>query len=489
MKITLKEKAFFLFLTLSAANICIAQDEFITTWKTDNPGVSNDNQITIPTFSGETYNYNIDWGDTNSDSNVIGDITHTYASAGTYTVTITGTFPRIYFSGLKDEQKILSIEQWGNIAWTNFQFAFEDCINLVIPTSAGIPNLTNCTSLYGMFYDASNFNSNISSWNVTTITDMTEVFYGCTNFNQPLNSWDVSNVTLMDGMFTYAMAFNQDLDSWANKLGNVTDMSNMFSDATAFNGNITNWDVSNVERMEFMFFGAANFNQNISSWNTSSVQRMQGMFQSATSFNQDIGSWNTSNVTRAERMFRQATSFDQNLGSWDLTKIVDTGFTSSGIRDMFDGTVLSTTNYDNTIIGWATDTSGTPGDLIDDIPLNIVFNGGSSTYCNSETAWNNLDTTYNWTITDGGLDCTTLSTNQFSVNAISLYPNPTKDFLFIKGDIQSINSIEIYDVTGKLVKKLNQNFNSMNLSDLVDSIYLIRVYSANKTNTLKIIKS
>ena len=33
-----------------------APNEFVTTWKTDNPGVSGSNQITIPTFSGETYN-------------------------------------------------------------------------------------------------------------------------------------------------------------------------------------------------------------------------------------------------------------------------------------------------------------------------------------------------------------------------------------------------------------------------------------------------
>lgn len=41
-------------------NSAIAQNEFITTWKTDNPGTSNDNQITIPT-TGIGYNYDIDW--------------------------------------------------------------------------------------------------------------------------------------------------------------------------------------------------------------------------------------------------------------------------------------------------------------------------------------------------------------------------------------------------------------------------------------------
>ena len=71
-----------------------AQTEFITTWKTDNPGVSGDDQISIPTFSGGTYDYTIDWGDGLSDSNVTGNITHTYAAAGTYQVSISGTCPK-----------------------------------------------------------------------------------------------------------------------------------------------------------------------------------------------------------------------------------------------------------------------------------------------------------------------------------------------------------------------------------------------------------
>ena len=69
-----------------------AQVEFITTWKTDNPGASNDNQITIPTGNG-TFGYTVNWGDGSNDSMVYtGDAMHTYATSGTYTVKITGDF-------------------------------------------------------------------------------------------------------------------------------------------------------------------------------------------------------------------------------------------------------------------------------------------------------------------------------------------------------------------------------------------------------------
>ncbi len=34
---------------------------FVTTWKTDNPGISENNQITIPIYIGEEYDYTVDW--------------------------------------------------------------------------------------------------------------------------------------------------------------------------------------------------------------------------------------------------------------------------------------------------------------------------------------------------------------------------------------------------------------------------------------------
>jgi len=73
-----------------------APDEFVTTWKTDNPGASNDDQITIKTIpTTYTYNYDIDWGDGNIDTAQTADITHTYDVPGTYVVKITGNFPEI----------------------------------------------------------------------------------------------------------------------------------------------------------------------------------------------------------------------------------------------------------------------------------------------------------------------------------------------------------------------------------------------------------
>ncbi|MCB0535809.1 MAG: hypothetical protein KDD14_26635, partial [Saprospiraceae bacterium] len=119
-------------LVLFGFNLLFAQPstDFVTTWKTDNPGVSGPTQITIPTFSGATYDYDVDWdNDGVFDSlGVSGNITHDYSTADTVMIRIRGIFPRIFFSFGGDREKILSVDQWGAIAWTSMEGAFAGCV-------------------------------------------------------------------------------------------------------------------------------------------------------------------------------------------------------------------------------------------------------------------------------------------------------------------------------------------------------------------------
>ena len=64
---------------------------FITTWRTTSAGQS----ITIP-VGGATGTYDVIWGDGTISTGVTGDQTHTYATSGDHTVTISGGFERIY---------------------------------------------------------------------------------------------------------------------------------------------------------------------------------------------------------------------------------------------------------------------------------------------------------------------------------------------------------------------------------------------------------
>ena len=367
-----------------------AQNEFITTWKTDNPGTSNATSITIPT-TGTGYNYDVSWkNDGVWETGFTGNATHNYGVAGTYTVAIRGSFPRIYFNNEGDRRKILSIEQWGNIAWSSMNRAFYGCHNLV-GNATDIPNLTWVTDMSLMFYDALVFNGDIGNWDVSNVTNMSDMFNGANVFNQDIDSWDVSNVTTMSRMFSLSRAFNSDIGSW--NVGNVTNMGQMFDGASAFNQDIGNWDVSHVTNMLAMFGYATAFNQDIGNWNVGNVNTMSLMFYNASAFNYNIGNWNVSNVTNMYQMFYNAAAFNQNIGNWNVSNVTT-------MYQMFINGALSTANYDALLIGWNTLT----------LKNNVPFVGFSK-YCSGKAARANIISTFGWTITDGGQLC--LATDHF----------------------------------------------------------------------------
>jgi surface protein len=355
---------------LGAAPHAAAQgtDAFVTTWET----TSAEESITIPTNGGSgvtDYDFEIDWGDGTVEQ-ITGDDPdpeHTYAEAGTYSVAITGTFPRIFldagFFGSGDEtnaQKLQSIEQWGTIQWETMRSAFEGAENMTY-SATDAPDLSNVTDMSFMFSEASSFNGAIGAWDVSNVTDMGFLFDGAAAFNQDIGEWDVSSVTDMSSMFSSNVfgeegttAFNQDLGAW--DVSSVTDMSSMFSGATAFNQDIGEWDVSSVTDMSGMFSGgeageASAFNQDIGEWDVSNVTDMSFMFFLATAFNQDLGAWDVSSVTDMSTMFAGGstdagpvfagpTAFDGDIGGWDVSSVTD-------MSSMF-----STTAFDGDISGW-----------------------------------------------------------------------------------------------------------------------------------------
>ena len=399
--------------TITDGGLDCPQLPFVTTWKTDNPGTSGPNQITIPTFSGESYNYSIDWGDGTSNTGVSGNITHTYAAPGIYVVSITGEFPRIFFNNGGDDTKLLTIENWGTIKWNSMLGAFNGCNNLDV-VATDVPDLGNVTSAGGMFNECFSLvgNSSFNEWDVSAVTDMGAMFRFTTDFNQNIENWNVGNVVNMGGMFSSARSFNQNIGTW--NVSSVSSMISMFSGANAFNQDISSWDVSNVTDMSAMFSGLQSFDQDIGNWNVANVTNMNRMFRDAIAFNQDIGSWNVSAVSTMIGMFSRAVSFDQDLSNWNVSNVTD-------MSDMFEGVTLSLQNYDALLEEW--------GQLT--LQANVVFDGGNSPYCFGENARQAIIDTFNWTITDGGLNCpqlpfvTTWKTDNPGVSASNQITIPT----------------------------------------------------------------
>jgi surface protein len=363
---------------------------FETTWDTANisTGSSNDNQIQLPLVSAGEYDFTVYWGDGTNDVITSWDdaaVTHTYAAAGVYEVSIHGTIKGFGFNNFGDKLKLLEISQWGSLNLGNGGSYFYGASNLKI-TAMDIPDLTGTTYLYLMFGYCSSLTTvpNMDLWDVSNVESMDSMFYEASSFNQDIGSWDVSNVSDMGSMFRGATSFDKDIGSW--NVSKVTSMAGMFQ-GTLFNQNIGSWIVSNVTSMSFMFAGNTSFNQDIGSWNVAKVTNMSSMFLSVTSFNQDIGSWDVAKVTNMFHMFSGATSFNQDIGSWDVSKVTD-------MTSMFTIVTLSTINYSALLVGWG----GLPS-----LQSNVTFSGGSSKYnAGAVAARNILVNTYGWTIYDSG---------------------------------------------------------------------------------------
>ncbi|HET8809613.1 MAG TPA: BspA family leucine-rich repeat surface protein [Flavobacteriaceae bacterium] len=280
---------------------------FVTRWRIS----ASDPTLIIPT-TGSGYNYTIDFGDGTVLTNQTNSVAHNY-NPGVYTVTITGSFPRIDFNS---ESQLFSVEQWGDIQWTTMQNAFSNCPVKINATDA--PDLSQVADMSGMF-SGCNFNQSINHWDVSNVTNMSSLFANMEYFNQPLDNWNVSNVTDMSGMFQGSTAFNQPLNSW--DVSSVTDMTGVFLEAKSFNQPVDNWNVSNVTNMSSMFEGVLSFNQPLNNWDVSNVTDMSEMFSSAYYFNQPLNNWDVSNVSNIDKMFSVTYYFNQPLNNWDVSNI------------------------------------------------------------------------------------------------------------------------------------------------------------------------
>ena len=305
---------------------------FVTIWKT----TSTNEAITFPGRG----TYTIDWGDGSSPSqNVENQQQHTYALAGNYTVSVSGDLSQIFNNCLPNAEKLISIEQWGDIRWSNMRHAFCGASQMTYDATDN-PNLSSVSDMEGMFRDTS-FNGDLYSWDVSSVTDMSRMFNEASHFNGDLSGWDVSSVTDMSHMFFYASDFDGDISRW--DVSSVTDMASMFDAASDFDGDLSGWDVSSVTDMSYMF-ASSHFNGDISRWDVSSVTYMSYMFFYAPDFDGDLSGWDVSSVTDMHSMFLVAFDFNGDLSSWNISSVNNMSY------------MFSYSSFDGDLSGW--DVSG-----------------------------------------------------------------------------------------------------------------------------------
>ena len=239
----------------------------------------------IPTSGDYIYDYTATWtlvsdpSTTGAETGLTGDALITFPAGGIYDIRITGLFPAMQVGKFSpDPAKVTGIIQWGDNQWQSMNSMFNQCDNLSLYVALDQPDLSQVTDMQGMFQVATQFNGDISGWDVSGVTNMNSMFSSASAFNADLSGWDVSSVTDMGSMFENAAAFNQDISGW--DVSGVTDMSSMFSSASSFNQDISGWDVSSVTDMDKMFSNATSFNRDLSGWCVSGISPQPPGFDS-----------------------------------------------------------------------------------------------------------------------------------------------------------------------------------------------------------------
>ncbi len=393
-----------------------APKEFVTVWET----TASNEQIgfNLRCSEDQPCNVTIIWDNETAENKSIrkyspGEMKHTFSTAGEHTIKISTTNAVKWRILVGSKDQLRRVDAFGPIGLDALAFRETSEIKL---SRVDIPDATLLEG-YGlfdyskmndktirnwdmsmvddagyMFYNASQFNQDLSSWDVSNVTSMECMFDGASSFTgttgwwifkkdlnnwdvskvknmkltfgyaesfrSDLSNWDVSNVTNMNSMFFYATNFNKDISKW--NVSNVTDMSSMFEN-TSFNQDISNWDVSSVTTMYGMFDDAVDFNQDISKWDVSNVTSMKEMFYNASVFNQDISKWNVSNVTNMFRMFEFSKAFNQDISRWDVSNVTNmaemfynasvfnqdiSGWSVSNVTDMHEMFKYSAFNQD-----------------------------------------------------------------------------------------------------------------------------------------------
>lgn len=96
--------------------------------------------------------------------------------------------------------------------------------------------------------------------------------------------------------------------------------------------------------------------------------------------------------------------------------------------------------------------------------------------------------TYSGTVTV--TNCPTALNNNISLSeAVNVYPNPASNQLFIKSDLEDANFI-IVNMLGEKVKEghIEKGNNTINIVNLTNGIYFVRLQSSNKESIIKLVK-
>ncbi|MEG3641099.1 BspA family leucine-rich repeat surface protein [Magnetococcus sp. PR-3] len=311
---------------------------------TSTPGES----VTLPGVSGHSYSVDVDWGDTTqTTANSYNDagLTHSYATAGSYIVQLSGTATALLFEGSSAQNQLTKVLNLGATGLTTMGAMFRSCSNLTTVAQNGVVNTSSVTAMNHAFDGCSglvtvtglgdldtggvaNFLSmfngcsamtsapDTSNWDLSAATDLRYMFYGCTNMatTPDTSNWSTGNLTYLDYMFYNASSMPSAPDTSGWITSSVTSMGSLFYGCSnmATTPDTSGWITSSVTSMDSLFSGCASMPSapDTSGWSLAGLSSLASLFSGCSDMatTPDTSGWNTSTITNMNSLFKGCSS-------------------------------------------------------------------------------------------------------------------------------------------------------------------------------------
>ena len=372
-----------LFMMLSQISYAAASD-MITEWTI--PSANTTIKLPVKSSGDSALNITVDWGDGSAKQTFTTDFPeHTYATAGTYKIGVSGTCPLWGYTGtasIFDKSNnyyaytsyLVAVRQFGSL--NAERYIFSQCTKLKSVSGENLvqkDTFSKTTTMEDMFYNCYNLTDiDVSGFDTSEVTDMSQMFRSCEKLKSlDLSNFDTSKVKDMGYMFydCWELAslnvsnfkginstrmtdmFNRCKKLTDIKLTNfdtsgTTDMTRMFSECSSLTKlDLSSFDTSKVTSMSYMFAYCENLTSvYLSNFDTSNVVSMDRMFYYCSSLTSiDVSGFNTSKVDVMNDMFSYCKSLKSlDVSSFDTSKVRNL----SGMFSSCSGlTILDVSNF------------------------------------------------------------------------------------------------------------------------------------------------
>ena len=320
----------------------------ITEWTI--PSANTTIKLPVQSHGGNSLNITVDWGDGSAVQTVTTNFpTHTYTTAGTYDITVSGTCPAWGYMGsgrvsttLNSDyytytQYLTKVKQFGEL---NAQYyGFSQCTNLTSVKGATTNSTSNVTTMANMFYSCQRLKElDLTNFDTSKVTDMNHMLFKAGVQEIDLSSFNTSSVTNMSAMFGQC-GFLTKVNLSSFNTSKVTNMTEMFIDCSDLtNLDLSKFKTSKVTYMNEMFSNCTSLKSlkvSALNFNTVNVINMRRMFYNCSSLTEiPVAKFNTSKVTNFDEMFARCSSLKTlNLSNF----VVSNYFEGDDSNSMLNG--------------------------------------------------------------------------------------------------------------------------------------------------------